>query len=610
MVWRFLSLTLIAVWGLAHSSSFAQVPNITEFPIPVPESGSPISNFVQGPDGALWFIGAAIGRITTDGAVSQFPLPSSSRVVGLTAGPDQALWFTDIGTAQIGRISTTGDVTEFPVAGATPSSGVFGGIAQGSDGALWFVQTAANKIGRITTTGSVTEFPIPSVTPLDGSGTSAITSGPDGALWFTEFSSNKIGRIGTDGTITEFPLPTGLGGPMAITAGPDGALWFIQTNTLGRITTGGAISEFPMNYIPVAVTAGPDGAVWFTEDSGGSTLFKGIFSFNPAFVGRITPAGDVTEFPVPAEFPNGFGLGGITTGPDGNLWFTESTFVDAINSSSNFGPAIGQIGRIVPADLPPSPLLASVLPSSRTVTVGTTATAFATILNTAPVAAAGCGISLVSNIPASFLYQTTDPTNNALTGSPNTPVTIPAAPDPQHPTSQSFVIALTPNTPFIVNTVAFAFACTSVPPAPFFGINTLDLVGSSGPLSDIVAEAATLNNDGIANIPGATGTGFFAVATVNLSVAGTVTVTGGSSPTAITRVTICQTNPTTGNCLAPPTPFGDFKVTVNANDEPTFAVFITGLATVPFLPASNRASLSFSVGGTPVGSTSVALRTQ
>jgi len=43
-------------------------------------------------------------------------------------------------------------------------------------------------------------------------------------------------------------------------------------------------------------------------------------------IGRITPSGTITEFPLPAShsaFDAQYGAG-ITTGPDGNLWFTEN----------------------------------------------------------------------------------------------------------------------------------------------------------------------------------------------------------------------------------------------------------------------------------------------
>src|SRR5215470_5010746 len=65
-------------------------------------------------------------------------------------------------------------------------------------------------------------------------------------------------------------------------------------------------------------------------------------------------------------------------------------------------------------------LSAAVLPSSRSVQVGATATVFATIINSFQ-PATGCRISLVTGIPATFAYQTTNPITNTVTGTPNTP---------------------------------------------------------------------------------------------------------------------------------------------------------------------------------------------
>ena len=61
---------------------------------------------------------------------------------------------------------------------------------------------------------------------------------------------------------------------------------------------------------PLGIANGPDGNLWFTESTGNR-------------IGRITPAGVVTEFS--AGITPGAGLSMIAAGPDGNLWFTEST---------------------------------------------------------------------------------------------------------------------------------------------------------------------------------------------------------------------------------------------------------------------------------------------
>ena len=38
-----------------------------------------------------------IGRITTAGVVTQFPLPAGNTPTSITAGPDGNLWFTEAG---------------------------------------------------------------------------------------------------------------------------------------------------------------------------------------------------------------------------------------------------------------------------------------------------------------------------------------------------------------------------------------------------------------------------------------------------------------------------------------------------------------------------------
>jgi streptogramin lyase len=189
------------------------------------------------------------------------------------------------------------------------------GITAGPDGAVWFSELSGGfHIGRISASHVLTEFPA-------SIGAQGITAGPDGAVWFTSFS--EIGRITPAGTVTEFPLPSATHGTDGITAGPDGALWFTEieipplpaggsasVGAIGRVTPSGKVTEFPLptpNAGPQGITTGPDGALWFTEATGDQ-------------IGRISLAGTVTEFPIPTarSYPQT-----ITAGPDGALWFTE-----------------------------------------------------------------------------------------------------------------------------------------------------------------------------------------------------------------------------------------------------------------------------------------------
>jgi hypothetical protein len=260
---------------------------------------------------------------------------------------------------------------------------------------------------------------------------------------------------------------------------------------------------------------------------------------------------------------------------------------------------------LVTSSLGAIPMVAAILPSSRSVQVGCVATAFATIINAGAVTASGVSIVPPPNLAGSFNYQTTDPQTNALTGSLNTPIDIPPG------LSQTYVIALTPAAPFAPGDLAFSFAGANTNPVgTLTGINTLLLSASANPVPDIVALAATAHNDGIVDIPGATGTGVFAVATVNVGTGSMITAsadTGGGAPPV--GILLCQTNPATGQCMSPLQ--ASVPVQINAGATPTFGIFVTGAAVVPFDPANNRIFVRFKdVGGVTRGSTSVAVRTQ
>jgi virginiamycin B lyase len=74
-------------------------------------------------------------------------LTPNSGPSGITAGADGALWFTEIySNGKIGRITTEGAVSEYspPTLNGTPYW-----ITTGPDGALWFAEYTADKIGQI-----------------------------------------------------------------------------------------------------------------------------------------------------------------------------------------------------------------------------------------------------------------------------------------------------------------------------------------------------------------------------------------------------------------------------------------------------------------------------
>jgi hypothetical protein len=250
-------------------------------------------------------------------------------------------------------------------------------------------------------------------------------------------------------------------------------------------------------------------------------------------------------------------------------------------------------------------LVAAVLPDSRSVQIGATPTAFATMINAGPADASTCTIAPATSIPASFVFQTTDPTTNALTGTANTPANIASG------AAQSFVIAFTPTAAFPPTDVAFAFTCANAPApaASITGVNTLNLSASTTPVPDIVALAAS-GDPGYVDIPGATGTGVFAVATVNLGIDATITAAAntGAANLPVTLL-VCQTDPASGACLASPS--ATVATDIPPNATPTFGIFATGSAPVADMPGVNRVFVTFTdSNGVLRGETSVAIRTQ
>src|SRR5581483_11033850 len=140
-------------------------------------------------------------------------------------------------------------------------------------------------------------------------------------------------------------------------------------------------------------------------------------------------------------------------------------------------------------------LAASVLPASRSVQIGVSATAFATIINAGSATATACKLTPTTPVAATFTYQTTDPATNHVTGTANTPVDIAAG------AAQSFVFAITPIGPFIAADVPIKAACANAVAPTVVGLNTLLFSASAAPVADIVALGATVSGDGILNIP-------------------------------------------------------------------------------------------------------------
>ncbi len=324
---------------------------LAEWTLPGLTAYSPSSNpnsIVAGPDGALWFtewIGNKIGRITTAGAITEFSngiSPNSDPSI-IKVGPDGNLWFSesiaDGSRSAVAKITTSGGVTEYS-AGINPAEDPYG-ITKGPDGNIWFVGAfdgeGIYKLAPLDTTP--TAKVMAHATPGSQSNNMIVGPGPlatDSYLWFAETGGGRIGRYDiTSGDLREFPVPTSTSQPYDIVVGPDGNIWFSEYagGAIGRITPdGGSVVEFktgfPAGSGPNGITVGSDGNIWFVDANLGA-----LGSLNP-----LNPTAGGHEYVIPPTTANG-GLGCvpsstvtcpagpfpifITTGSDGNLWFTE-----------------------------------------------------------------------------------------------------------------------------------------------------------------------------------------------------------------------------------------------------------------------------------------------
>src|SRR5215471_8241531 len=175
---------------------------ITEFEIPTPNSQPRAT--ALGADGNVWFgefAGGKIGRITPAGAITEFELPRQNSGPGdITTGADGAMWFVELSGRmdgrqpdgnRVGRITLDGKVTEYPIPSANGSPI---NIAVGPDRNIWF--TKAGTLGRVTPEGTMTEFEIP-----PGGGPTGLSAGSDRCpptrlidrLWYT--AGNRLGYL-------------------------------------------------------------------------------------------------------------------------------------------------------------------------------------------------------------------------------------------------------------------------------------------------------------------------------------------------------------------------------------------------------------------------------
>jgi YVTN family beta-propeller protein len=416
-------------------------------------------------------------------------------------------------------------------------------------------------------------------------------------VYITNSFANTVSVIATANNTVTATIPVGAS-PSGVAAAPNGNSVYVSNsadNTVSVITNNTVSSTIPVGAGPFGIAVTPNGVVYVANLEDGT-------------ISVLSTANSVISV--------GGAPYGVAVSTDGSTVFAVnktaeqvsviSTSTNSVAGSIAVPGTPGSFGQFFgPSGPPASVLAAAVLPTSRSVVVGNSATFAATVLNTSATNVNNCQFALPRAFPTglSLLYQTLSPSGQ-LTGQPNQPVSIAAN------SGQGFLLAFQSSSP--VNSISqpLVISCSGTSAAPdVVGLDVPGLSFSTTPVPDVVALAATTSNNGIVSTPVGTAAAF-AVATVDVGAAGTLTASADTEGIQLPlTLSVCQSNPNTGACLASPAP--SVAVTFTAGGTPTFSVFVTPSAPISFAPASSRVFLRFlDSNGVSHGSTSVAVRTQ
>lgn len=156
---------------------------------------------------------------------------------------------------------------------------------------------------------TIREYPLP-----DGSCPHDVAPAPDGSVWYTAQCIGELGRLDPrTGEIKHIRLGE-KSAPHGVIVGPDDAPWITDggLNSIVRVDpVTGKVKEFPLpsraNHANLnTATFDHEGVLWFTGQSG--------------IYGRLNPyKGQVEVF----NAPGGSGPYGITTAPDGTVYYAS-----------------------------------------------------------------------------------------------------------------------------------------------------------------------------------------------------------------------------------------------------------------------------------------------
>jgi len=149
-----------------------------------------------------------IGRITPEGAVTEYPLKNKNSSTGsIAATTDGSLWFSEFtltentrshidGFANIGHVVPGKDIEEHSVAQGSS----VGSIVSDGRGGIWFADVPNNSIAHVTSAFAVQEYPV----PTQGSGPGGLSIDTAGSVWFAEGWTYKLAKLsGTEFNVSK-----------------------------------------------------------------------------------------------------------------------------------------------------------------------------------------------------------------------------------------------------------------------------------------------------------------------------------------------------------------------------------------------------------------------
>jgi streptogramin lyase len=282
-------------------------------------------SIAAGPDGNIWFGQSSdreIARLTLPSGPIDEVAPRFAPEGDIVAGPDGNVWAISGVFATVVRPDMTSDDFELPWTTFSEN----GGTTAGADGNIWLVRRsgAVAELVRIAPDRTATVF-TPSVPFVSRVG--ELLAGPDGALWFfakleSDPAAWRLFRATYDvGDVREIvanPANKPVNGPFVI--GSD--VWFARHSTslelvhvdatgIVGVVSGPAVTG---GGFPLEPAVGSDGRIWFSgsHDSGPALLAVGLDGTRSAYPQPLAPAEHMR---------------GLTSGPDGRIWFTTNTHV-------------------------------------------------------------------------------------------------------------------------------------------------------------------------------------------------------------------------------------------------------------------------------------------